>query len=120
MEKERRHLLKEKIKSDKLINNIAGELKILSDESRIRILILLNTIKELNVNEIASFVDISPSAVSHQLRVLKDLGVVDFRREGKELYYFLNQKNGAESLDFLLKKFEDYKKHLNDHSGVSL
>ncbi|VVB80463.1 Putative arsenical resistance operon repressor ArsR [uncultured archaeon] len=119
MEKERKHSLKEKINSDKLINDIAGELKILSDESRIRILILLNTIKELNVNEIASFVDISPSAVSHQLKVLKDIGVVDFRREGKELYYSLSQDNNAESVEFLLNKFESYKEHLNDHSDVS-
>jgi ArsR family transcriptional regulator len=120
MEKKSKDILKWRINSDKLFSEIAGELKILSDESRIRILILLNTVKELNVNEIASFVNISPSAVSHQLKVLKDLGAVDYRRDGKELYYYLKENGSAESLDFLLKKFGHYKEHLNDHSDVSL
>ncbi|WLR43187.1 metalloregulator ArsR/SmtB family transcription factor [Bacillus carboniphilus] len=60
--------------------------KALSDPTRVRILHLLS-IKECSVNEIASQLTLSQSTVSHQLRFLKNLRLVKFRREGTSLYY---------------------------------
>ena len=60
----------------------------LSDPTRFRILNAL-AIRELCVCDIAAVVDVSQSAVSHQLRVLRNLDLVDYRREGRRAVYRL-------------------------------
>lgn len=58
----------------------------MSDPTRIRILNLLCS-DEHAVNDIADILDLGQSTVSHQLRFLKNLRLVKFRREGTTLYY---------------------------------
>lgn len=65
---------------------ISQTFKALSDPTRIRILYLLFN-KECSVNEIANVLQLQQSTVSHQLRFLKNLRLVKFRREGTTLYY---------------------------------
>ncbi|UPM56521.1 ArsR/SmtB family transcription factor [Gottfriedia acidiceleris] len=65
---------------------VSQTFKALSDPTRIRILNLLCT-KEHSVNEIADILDLGQSTVSHQLRFLKNLRLVKFRREGTSLFY---------------------------------
>lgn len=65
---------------------VAQTFKALSDPTRIRILNLLCT-EEHSVNDIAEILNLSQSTVSHQLRFLKNLRLVKFRREGTTLYY---------------------------------
>ncbi|XRG79348.1 metalloregulator ArsR/SmtB family transcription factor [Rossellomorea sp. GAMAL-10_SWC] len=65
---------------------VSQTFKALSDPTRIRILNLLCT-KEHSVNEIADILDLGQSTVSHQLRFLKNLRLVKFRREGTTLFY---------------------------------
>ena len=60
--------------------------KALGDPTRVRILHLLFT-KECSVNEIAETLDLGQSTVSHQLRFLKNLRLVKFRREGQTMFY---------------------------------
>src|SRR5699024_1891281 len=60
--------------------------KALGDPTRIRILNLLCK-EEHSVNDIAETLGLSQSTVSHQLRFLKNLRLVKFRREGTTLYY---------------------------------
>ena len=60
--------------------------KALGDPTRVRILHLLYT-KECSVNEIAETLDLGQSTVSHQLRFLKNLRLVKFRREGQAMFY---------------------------------
>ncbi|GIO19358.1 HTH-type transcriptional repressor CzrA [Oceanobacillus oncorhynchi subsp. incaldanensis] len=60
--------------------------KALGDPTRVRILHLLFK-KECSVNEIAETLDIRQSTVSHQLRFLKNLRLVKYRRAGTTLYY---------------------------------
>jgi len=62
--------------------------KIFSDPNRLRILMALEN-QEMCVCDIAAFLDISESAVSHQLRMLRTSGLVKNRREGTVLYYRL-------------------------------
>ena len=45
---------------------------------------------ELNVGDMAKILNLSQSSVSHQLRILKDAKLVKFRREGKSMYYSLD------------------------------
>lgn len=65
---------------------VSQTFKALSDPTRIRILNLLCK-EERSVNDIAETLDLSQSSVSHQLRFLKNLRLVKFRREGTTLYY---------------------------------
>jgi len=65
---------------------VSQTFKALSDPTRIRILNLLCS-DEHSVNDIAEILDLSQSTVSHQLRFLKNLRLVKFRREGTTLYY---------------------------------
>lgn len=60
--------------------------KALSDMTRVRILFSLLG-GEMCVCDIQELVGVSQSAVSHQLRTLKQAGLVKYRREGKSLYY---------------------------------
>ncbi|MFJ3391049.1 MULTISPECIES: ArsR/SmtB family transcription factor [unclassified Lysinibacillus] len=65
---------------------VSQTFKALSDPTRIRILNLLCT-DEHAVNDIAKVLDLGQSTVSHQLRFLKNLRLVKYRREGTTLYY---------------------------------
>lgn len=65
---------------------VSQTFKALSDPTRIRILYLLFQ-KEYSVNEIAERLHLRQSNVSHQLRFLKNLRLVKYRREGTTLYY---------------------------------
>lgn len=65
---------------------VSQSFKALSDPTRIRILHLLFH-KEYSVNEIAENLNLRQSTVSHQLRFLKNLRLVKYRRAGTTLYY---------------------------------
>ncbi|SDW28486.1 transcriptional regulator, ArsR family [Marininema mesophilum] len=65
---------------------ITQTFKALADPTRVRILYLIAE-REVSVNEIADCLSLSQSTVSHQLRFLKNLRLVTFRRAGTTLYY---------------------------------
>ncbi|MEK4555257.1 metalloregulator ArsR/SmtB family transcription factor [Jeotgalicoccus sp. FSL K6-3177] len=71
---------------DETLFLVTQTFKALGDPTRVRILHLLFK-KECSVNEIAETLDIRQSTVSHQLRFLKNLRLVKYRREGTTLYY---------------------------------
>ena len=73
---------------DELLYDLAELFKIFGDSTRVKILYALLQ-NELCVCDIASLLDVTQSAVSHQLRVLKASKLVKFRREGKVIYYSL-------------------------------
>lgn len=77
-----------KMIADATVLRLAEIFKALSDPTRIKILYALLQ-KELCVCDIAAVVDISDSAVSHQLRLLRGQKLVKYRRDGKVLYYSL-------------------------------
>ena len=73
---------------DEQLYDLAELFKIFGDSTRVKILCaLLDT--ELCVCDIAKLMEVTQSAVSHQLRVLKNSKLVKFRREGKTVYYSL-------------------------------
>ncbi|MCD5324363.1 MULTISPECIES: ArsR/SmtB family transcription factor [Pontibacillus] len=65
---------------------VSQTFKALADPTRIRILHLLCK-KEQSVNQISESLDLRQSTVSHQLRFLKNLRLVKYRRDGKTMYY---------------------------------
>ena len=67
---------------------LADVFKVLGDPTRLRILrVLMN--QEVCVRDIADELGMGQSAVSHQLRILRDARLVQFRRDGKTVYYSL-------------------------------
>ena len=73
---------------DERLYDLAELFKMFGDSTRVKILYALLE-SELCVCDIASLMEVSQSAVSHQLRVLKNSKLVKFRREGKTVYYSL-------------------------------
>ena len=71
---------------DETLFIVSQTFKALADPTRIRILHLLSD-AEHSVNEIAEKLSLLQSTVSHQLRFLKNLRLVKFRREGTSLFY---------------------------------
>lgn len=69
------------------VQAIAELFKAFGDPTRVRILSLLK--QEMCVNDIAQAVGVSQSAISHQLRILKQMHLIKFRREGKNAWYSL-------------------------------
>ena len=68
---------------------IADLFKGFADPTRVKILFLLLD-GERCVNDIAQSVEVSQSAISHQLRLLKQMHLIKYRREGKNLLYSLD------------------------------
>ena len=74
---------------EKEIMDFIGELfKGFEDPTRVHILYLLAE-REQCVTDIAEAVELSQSAISHQLRILKQMQLIKFRREGKNILYSL-------------------------------
>ena len=87
--KERVGEVKRQMKSDRVMVGLAATFKVLGDPTRTKIIFALSK-KVLCVNEISLLLKISQSAVSHQLRVLRNMALVKCRREGKIAYYSLD------------------------------
>ena len=71
-----------------IMGHIADLFKGFADPTRVHILSLLQE-RELCVSDIAAAVELSQSAISHQLSVLKQMHLIKFRREGKNILYSL-------------------------------
>jgi DNA-binding transcriptional ArsR family regulator len=81
-------LLKEKMPEEETLYDLAELFKVFGDSTRMRILCALFE-SELSVSEISELLEMSQSAISHQLRVLKQAKLVKNRRDGKIIYYSL-------------------------------
>ena len=75
-----------------MFHELAGFFKVLGDFTRVRILYLLSR-KEMSVSEIAESLLMEQSAISHQLRILKQARLVRFTRSGKSLVYSLDDEH---------------------------
>lgn len=83
-----RHISREEIPSEEVLHQMAELFKTFGDPTRIRILTSLAR-QEMCVCDIAELLGMTQSAISHQLRVLKQMELVKFRREGKTVFYSL-------------------------------
>jgi len=77
-----------KMPTEEELYDLAELFKVFGDSTRIRILFVLFD-KEVSVGEIAEQLGMNQSAVSHQLKVLKQAKLIKNRREGKSIYYSL-------------------------------
>ena len=84
--------VKKKIPQDEMIYDLAEVFKVFADSTRMKIIFALME-NELCVCDIANIVQTTQSAISHQLRLLKQSKLVKFRKEGKVVYYSLDDEH---------------------------
>ena len=84
--------VKEKMSDDSEYITLASLFKIFGDSTRIKILHALRQ-NEMCVCDIASLLKLTKSAVSHQLRTLRQTKIVKSRRSGKEIFYSLDDEH---------------------------
>lgn len=88
------------------LDRLAQTFKALGDTTRLKILTALQ-IQEMCVCDLAALTCLSESAVSHQLRRLKDLALVKPRRDGQIIYYRLDDDHVAGLLDIALSHINE-------------
>jgi len=98
--------VKERLLSEQIIMTLADTFKVLGDPTRAKIIYALS-LEELCVCDIASLLGTTKSAISHQLRILRNMKVVSFRKDGKIAYYSLNDTH-------IKNLFSEALKHVSD------
>ena len=98
--------VKEKMPEDGLIYDIAELFKVFADSTRMKIIYALME-EELCVCDIANIVQTTQSAISHQLRVLKQAKLVKFKKVGKTVYYSLDD-------DHIYQIYKLVKEHIEE------
>lgn len=98
----------QKMPNENIFKNLANLFKLIGDTTRCRILFVLDQ-KEMCVCDLANVLNMTKSSISHQLAVLRKSEVVRCRKEGKEVYYTLDDEH-------IVKLFEIGLEHIN-HQG---
>lgn len=101
--------VKEKMPQEEALYDLAELFKVFGDSTRIRILWALDE-AEMCVCDIAVLLNMTQSAISHQLRVLKQASLVKNRRDGKIVYYSLDD-------DHVKQIFDQGLVHINEQRG---
>lgn len=103
--------------AESVVKDLVKVFKLLSDETRLRILLLLTRTEELHVRAFCEILRQSQPAVSHHLALLRAAELVELRREGKHNFYRLQPRRFQELLDVAFEAvpnderrihFEDY------------
>ncbi len=91
VDEERVSVVRARMPEAEIIEELSDIFKVLGDPTRLRIVSALG-VSELCVCDLANLLGSSISAVSHQLRVLRNLKLVKHRKAGKMVYYSLDDK----------------------------
>lgn len=83
---------RKKMKSEKTIHLLSETFKMLGDPTRVKIIFGLSQ-EELCVCDIANLLGTTKSTVSHQLRILRNMRLVKYRKDGKMVYYSLDDEH---------------------------
>lgn len=94
------------MKPDATLFKLAATFKVLGDPTRTKIISALLQ-EELCVCDLASLIGISQSAISHQLRVLRNMNLVKYRKDGRIAYYSLDDDHISSILTAGLKHVEE-------------
>lgn len=81
-------------------------LRALSDKTRQEIIMLFTAKKELRANDVAKNFALSRPTISHHLNLMKRSGLLNSRKNGKEIYYSLNKKHIIELLSSILNSIK--------------
>ena len=92
--------------TDHELDRLSLTYKVLGDPNRLKIVMALKNV-EMCVCDLAAFTGLTDSAVSHQLRRLKDLALVKSRRDGRIIYYSLDDEHVKRLLTLGLEHIRD-------------
>lgn len=96
------------MKDEDLFNKMADFFKILGDTTRVKILFALDK-NEMCVCDIANVLGMSKSSISHQLGTLRRSGIVKCRKQGKEVYYMLDDEHVKQVFEVAVEHLEHKK-----------
>lgn len=85
--------------NEAMTNDVAKIYRALSDPTRLKIAQALNVAEELCVHDVATITESTVATASHHLRLLRDLGLAKFRKEGKLVYYSLDDDHVRQLID---------------------
>ena len=105
-------LVKERRLADDTAAALADTFKVLGDVTRVRILDALAR-DEVPVCDLAEMLGVTQSAVSHQLRLLRNARLVKSRRSGQHIYYTLDDQH-------IVRLFEQGLEHVEERSNAAL
>lgn len=91
---------------DEVLYDLAELFKVFGDSTRIKILYALFE-TELCVYDIARLLNLTQSSVSHQLRILKNSKLVKFRRDGKSIFYSLDDEHVRKIISMGMEHVEE-------------
>lgn len=91
--------------NEDIFNNLAEFFKILGDTTRTKILFALDQ-NEMCVCDIANVLGMSKSSISHQLSTLRRSGIVKCRKQGKEVYYMLDDNHVKQLFEIGIEHIE--------------
>lgn len=95
------NMVRNELPTTEIINDLSNVFKVFGDPTRIKILWVLFS-SEKCVAEICDALMMSQSAISHQLKVLKDARLVQSRRDGKNTYYALADEHVEKIIEQVL------------------
>ena len=93
IEKDKVKSVKKKMKPESFFHDLAETFKAMSDPTRTKIIYALCQEKELCVHDISAIVGMTNSAISHQLRTLRNMKLVRYNKVGKVTFYSLDDKH---------------------------
>ncbi len=91
--------IKNRLPDEETLNDVSNLFKMFGDRTRVKILSCLQ-IRDMYVGELAQSLDMTDSAVSHQLRVLRSAKLVRGTKEGKEVKYSLDDDHVTKILEY--------------------
>ncbi len=97
---------KEHMPNDEMLFDLAEFFKVFADSTRIKILWALHE-NELCVCDIAVVLNMTKSAVSHQLKILRQANLVKNRKDGKVVYYTLSDEHVKEIFEMAVEHLEE-------------
>ncbi len=98
--------VKRRMKSDETLHRLSETFRALGDPTRMKIIFALS-LEELCVCDIAALLGTTKSAVSHQLRVLRNMRLVKYRKEGKMVYYSIDDEHIEDLFEMGLRHVEE-------------
>ena len=101
--------------SEQAIRELAQVFKLLSDETRLRILLYLAQSQEMHVTDLCNRLGQSQPAVSHHLALLRVSGLIESRREGKHNFYSVRADHFGELLISLFSSTGDMPRKVKFH-----
>lgn len=108
--------VRHELPTDEVLSDLSDLFRLFADTTRVKILYSLFE-SEMCVCAIAELLGMTQSAISHQLKILKDGGLVANRREGKTIFYFLADSHVRtmilQGFEHLLENHEDTQKGAN-------